>query len=146
MSHKFFWLAEALPENTQSSRVAFKAKSADPNWDITSGADVLNVRWLERVDADAHPRKFEPGAEQTIALASVLPKKVAEFENETANRRDLKRSDEEDYIGMCQHIREQKPKWDMKDYASCLAAKTGGARKRKRAGAGAAAAGKQPTS
>jgi hypothetical protein len=56
----------------------------------------------------------------------VLPKKVAEFENETANRRDLKRSDEEDYIGMCQHIREQKPKWDMKDCASCLAAKTGG--------------------
>ena len=78
----------------------------------------------------------------------MLPKKVAEFENETANRRDLKRSDEEDYIGMCQHIREQKPKWDMKDYAPCLAAKTGGARKRKRkrAGAGAAAAGKQPTS
>ena len=67
MSHKFFWLAEALPENTQSSRVAFKAKSADPNWDITSGADVLNVRWLERVDADAHPRKFEPGAEQNRA-------------------------------------------------------------------------------
>jgi hypothetical protein len=48
-----------------------------------------------------------------IALASVLPKKVAEFENETANRRDPKRSDEEDYIGMCQHIREQKPKWDI---------------------------------
>jgi hypothetical protein len=47
----------------------------------------------------------------------VLPKKVAEFENETANRRYLKRSDEEAYIEMlaCQHIREQKPKWDMKD-------------------------------
>jgi hypothetical protein len=61
--------------------------------------------------------------------------------------RDLKRSDEEDYIGMCQHIREQKPKWNMKDYVTCLAAKTGGTRrgKRKRAGAGAAA-GKQPTS
>jgi hypothetical protein len=63
----------------------------------------------------------------------VLPKKVAEFENETANRRYLKRSDEEDYIEMCQHIREQKPKWGMKDYATCLAAKTGGTR---RAGAG----------
>ena len=50
----------------------------------------------ERVNADAYPRKFEPGTEQTIALASVLPKKVAEFENETANRRYLKRSDDED--------------------------------------------------
>ena len=69
VSHKFFWLAEALPENNQSNRVAFKAKSADPNWDITSGADVLNVRWLGRVDADTYPRKSEPGAEQTIALA-----------------------------------------------------------------------------
>jgi hypothetical protein len=53
------------------------------------------------------------------------------------------------YIEMCQHIREQKPKWDMKDYATCLAAKTGGtrrgARKRKRVGADAAA-GKQPIS
>ena len=96
VSHKFFWLAEALPENEHSSRMVFKAKSADPNWDITSGADVLNVRWLERVNADAYPRKFEPGTEQTIALASVLPKKVAEFENETANRRYLKRSDDED--------------------------------------------------
>jgi hypothetical protein len=131
--------------------VAFKAKSADPNWDITSGADVLNVRWPGRVDADAYPRKFEPGTEQTIALASVLPKKAAGFENETANRRYLKRSDEEDHIEMCQHICEQKPKWDMRDYATCLAAKTGatrrGKRTRKRAGAGAgAAAGKQPTS
>jgi hypothetical protein len=27
----------------------------DPNWDIKRGADVLNVQWLERVDADAHP-------------------------------------------------------------------------------------------
>jgi hypothetical protein len=38
------------------------------------GADVLNVRWLEleRVDADAYPRKFEPGTEQTIAL-DVVP-------------------------------------------------------------------------
>ena len=70
-----------------------------------------------------------------------------------ANRRYayLKRSDEEDYIEMCQHIREQKPKWDMKDYATCLAAKTrnkeGG-----ESGSGSvqvrrgAAAGKQPTS
>jgi hypothetical protein len=149
VSYKFFWLAEALPENEHSNRVVFKAKSADSNWDITSGADVLNVRWPGRVDADAYPRKFEPGTEQTIALASVLPKKVAGFENETANRRYLKRSDEEDYIEICQHIREQKPKWDMKDYATCLAAKTGGTRrgerKRKRACAGAAA-GKQPTS
>jgi hypothetical protein len=40
----------------------------------------------------------------------VLPKKVAEFENETINRRYLKRSDEEDYIEMCQNAREQKPK------------------------------------
>jgi hypothetical protein len=58
VSHKFFWLAEALPENGHSSRVAFKAKSADPNRDIASGADVLDVRWPGRVDADAHPRKL----------------------------------------------------------------------------------------
>jgi hypothetical protein len=45
--------------------VVFKADSADPNWDIKRGADVLNVQWLERVDADAHPLKFGPGAVQT---------------------------------------------------------------------------------
>jgi hypothetical protein len=32
VSHKRFWLAEALPESNQSNRVVFKAKSADPNW------------------------------------------------------------------------------------------------------------------
>jgi hypothetical protein len=78
-----------------------------------------------------------------------MAKQTAGSEDKTANRRDLKGSDEEDYIEMRQHIREQKPKWDMKDYATCLAAKTGGTRrggrKRKRAGAGAAA-GKQPSS
>ena len=41
----------------------------------------------------------------------MLPKKAAGFENETTNRRYLKGSDEEDYIEMCQYIREQKPKW-----------------------------------
>jgi hypothetical protein len=90
VTHKFFWLAEALPESKQSNRVVFKADSADPNWDIKRGADVLDVQWLERVDADAHPLRFEPGAVQTIALPSVLPKKVAEFERTTTNRRYLK--------------------------------------------------------
>ena len=132
VTHKFFWLAEALPESKQSNRVVFKADSADPNWDIKRGADVLNVQWLERVDADAHPLKFEPGAVQTIALSSVLPKKVAEFERTTTNRRYLKGSDEGEYIEMCRHIREQQPNWDIKTYASSLAARKA-EKKRKRA-------------
>jgi hypothetical protein len=56
---------------------------------------------------------------------ALLPKKVAEFENETANRRTI-----------YQYIREQKT-------TSCLAAKTGGTRKGKRKGR---CGGKQPTS
>jgi hypothetical protein len=87
VTDRFFWLAEALPESEHSNRVVYKASSADPNWDIRSGDEVLNVRWLERVDTSTYPRKFEPGTEQTIALVSVLPKKFAAFESETANRR-----------------------------------------------------------
>ena len=81
------------------------------------------MRWLERVDADAYPRKFEPGAEQTVALNSVLPKKIAEWHNETTNRKYLKRSDEGEYIDMCRHVREEKAHWKMKEYATSLAAK-----------------------
>jgi hypothetical protein len=123
VDHKFFWLAEALAESGQSNNVVFKAPSADPNWDIRTGDRVLNVRWLERVDADAYPRKFEPGAEQTVALNSVLPKKIAEWHNETTNRKYLKRSDEGEYIDMCRHVREEKARWKMKEYATSLAAK-----------------------
>jgi hypothetical protein len=81
-------LAEALPESKQSNRVVFKADSADPNWDIKRGPDVLDVQWLVRVDADAHPLKFDPDAVQTIGrtVFSALPKKVAEFERTTTKQ------------------------------------------------------------
>ena len=72
---------------------------------------------------NAYPRKFEPGAEQTAALNSVLPKKIAEWHNETTNRKYLKRSDEGEYIDMCRHVREEKARWKMKEYATSLAAK-----------------------
>jgi hypothetical protein len=95
---------------------------------------VLNAQWLERVDADAHPLKFGPGAVQTtaIALPSVLPKKAAGFERTTTNRRYLKGGDEGGYIEMCRHIREQLPNWDIMTYASSLAARKA-ENKRKRA-------------
>jgi hypothetical protein len=63
----------------------------------------------------------------------VLPKKVAEFERTTANRRYLKGGDEGEYIEMCRHsTREQQPNWDIKTYASSLAARKA-EKKRKRA-------------
>jgi hypothetical protein len=90
---------------------------------LCRGNETINRRYLKRSD------------------------EVAEFKNEPINRRYLKRSDEEDNIEMCQNVREQKPKWNMRDYTSCLAAKTSGTGKGKRNQAGAgAAAGKQPTS
>jgi hypothetical protein len=37
-----------------------------------------------------------------------VPRKAAEFERTATNRRYLKRSDEEEYIEMCRHIREHR--------------------------------------
>jgi hypothetical protein len=62
----------------------------------------------------------------------VLPKKVAEFVRTSTNRRYLQGRAEGEYIAMCRHRREQQPNWDIKTYASNLAARKA-EKKRKRA-------------
>jgi hypothetical protein len=99
---KFFWLAEACPQNVQSNRVVSKAAKWDPAWDFNKGDDVLNIRWLERVDEENRPRACDPhGAEQTIPLKATLPRAVPEWEKTSTNRRVLTANDEDEYIEMC---------------------------------------------
>ena len=121
--HSFFWMAQARPMNRQSNRVVFKAAAGNPNWDIKKGDEVLNITWLERVDAEQYPRKFCSGLSQTIALKSALPRKVAQWESESTNRKYLARSDEQDFIEMCRTVVEDRPHWTLHAHFGKLMAK-----------------------
>ena len=114
MTSKFFWLAEACPQSKQSNRVVFKAAKRDPVWDFNKGDNVLNIRWLERVDEQNRSRVFDPqGAEQTVPLKTTLPRKVPEWERTSTSRRVLTANDEDEYIEMCRAILEEKPTYSL---------------------------------
>ena len=114
VTSKFFWLAEACPQSKQSNRVVFKAAKRDPVWDFNKGDNVLNIRWLERVDEQNRSRVFDPhGAEQTVPLKTTLPRKVPEWERTSTSRRVLTANDEDEYIEMCRAILEEKPTYSL---------------------------------
>ena len=76
--------------------------------------NVLNIRWLERVDEQNRSRVFDPhGAEQTVPLKTTLPRKVPEWERTSTSRRVLTANDEDEYIEMCRAILEEKPTYSL---------------------------------
>ena len=97
-----FWLAEVKPkEQRNTSKVTYKAVADDPGWDIKKGAEVLNIRWLER--ANDSRLCFVRGAEHTICIGSVLPRKVV-WESKVGRGGTaaftLSAEDEDDMVGV----------------------------------------------